>query len=84
MKKYLLLSLLLFISIYFNTGCVGTGPEKEQKKYTETKRYKSGTIIIKDKDEYSEDSTELFDPGPSVRDVRVGPGNVKFGPDEKK
>ncbi len=81
MKNYVLLTLLLIITVMFNTGC-GPGHKDEKIKQVRSVKYKNGTIMIKESDEYAEDNTALFDPG-DVQDVKVGPETIQFGPENE-
>lgn len=77
MKKYILLILFLFISVYFNTGC---NPEKNEAAGQENStKYKSGTVYISDD---NNENSDFYTPQNSVGDVQVGPGDVKFGPED--
>ncbi len=76
MKKYFLLTLLLSISVYLNTGC--NSADKKSQRHSHVKKFKSGNIMIKDDNEETED---FYTPDPSIGNVNVGPGEVQFGPE---
>jgi hypothetical protein len=82
MKKYLILCLAVLFPVLLSTGCNSGNEDKKQENQTsEVTRYRNGTVMIQDKSQ-SSDPQGSFDPGTAVNNVEVGPGQVKFGPEE--
>jgi len=83
MKNYFLLCLLVVMSVFFTTGCNSKHEQTHEKKIKsfEAKSYRSGTVMLRDKSNSSNESS--FDFGASMRDMEVGPGEVKFGPENE-
>jgi len=80
---------ILLISIFACTGCNGidaTFIHNNQPKDdvpltgTETYKYKSGTILLKDNNIFDDSNKQKFhDPEPDTQNIHFGPKEIHFG-----
>ena len=88
MKKHLSLFLLLFVFVALNTGC--NSDKKKAATSFKATRYNNGTIVLKDKSSSSAHAglnkklKELLKDDSSIKSIKIGPNEMKFGPSNKK